>query len=665
MNMRLAAVMFVAIVAADSAFAEVVWKDIFDDASKWPDVYNYQDNLELRFGVATNGAKSALVVSCVNPGKDPDTAWRVRSARIPLAKTAPKFGFSFYVHSEVGRAFVAGTENSTTAVIWFDAAGREIGRNRMMPGLRKGGYNKVRLVGEIPPKAAAFEVQIGFDGPDIPKGRSVCVTGAVLQLLGADAVCGVEGPDVEAPRVKLLGTWPNEDAHAPLAISITDRSAVAWDGVRVTLDGREATKDFVRTGDTLAYREAKPTWTKGLHSVDVTAADEFGNTNKAHKVFLIGKKPATPVVKLRDDGVTLIGGRPFFPIGIYNVRKTAANLWNYDRAIADLKAAGFNTGHSYVDPSSPELLAAGAKYDFKFWYNATGVGAKFVDEIRHNPQMLAWYIGDDTATAVSPQLLHDRDDNVYAADSTRPSCQADYVESQRAVDRYERFPKGSDILLAEIYPVHGDTNDVNCVAETIRDMKRIAYDNEKYGQGRTHAIWPIIQNFMGWKLWKTYPTPDQVYAMSFASIVYGAKGITWYTYAPAKKPDPLKGRFDAGIADDPVAWAAATNLSRRISALAPVLLERGDTRIAAEILSGPAKDGYGNDSVGALAKRHAGATYVFAVNSTDKPVRARIPVAASGAAEVLWESRTVPVKAGALVDDFKPYAVHIYKCKGE
>ena len=651
--------------AAASAFGEVVWKDSFKTSANWPVVYNYQNNLELRFGVATNSAKSALVVSCVNPGTDSDTAWSVHSKRITLPRTAPKFGFSFYVHSDVGRDFVAGSERSTTALVWFDAVGMEVGRSCMMPGLRKGGYNKVRLVGEIPPGAAAFEVQIGFDGPDIPKGKSVCVTGVVVQLLGDDVVCGVEGPDVVAPRVKLLGTWPTEDINASLRISITDRSAIQWDKVTVVLDGRDATGSFVHKGDELVYGNPSPGWFNGLHRVDVVVSDEFGNENKAHKVFLVGRKPTTPRVELRSDGVTLVGGKPFFPIGIYNVMRCTANLWDYDRAISDLVAAGFNLGHSYVEPSSPALLAAAEKYGFRFWFNATGVGKEFVDKIRHNPQMLAWYIGDDTATAVSPQLLHDRDDNVYAVDSTRPSCQADYVESQRPVDRYGRFASASDILLAEIYPVHGDANDTNCVAEAIRDMKRIRHDNEMFGQGRVHAVWPIIQNFKGWKLWNAYPTPEQVYAMSFASIIYGAKGITWYTYNPGRKPDPLKGRFDAGIVNDPVAWTCATNLSRRIASLSPVLLEQGDFHPPTpEVLSGPKLDGYGNTSISTLVKKHAGFTYIFTVNSTDCRILARL-VVASGTAEVLWENRSAVFTNGSLVEEFKPYAVHIYKLKEE
>ncbi|MBR2838654.1 MAG: hypothetical protein IKE55_07725 [Kiritimatiellae bacterium] len=646
--------------ATNMAYGETVWTDRLDDASRWPVVQNYDNGLDIQFG---DGGLS--VVGVKEAAGKPDTGWHVRSVLTKLPHRSPKFALSFRMASDVtSRTVKGGKDSLTTFVRWYDETGRVLGTDGFMPGIRKGGFEKFRLVGRMPDGAAAFEVQLGFDFPNLSKGQQVRYSDLRLVALDESAKCGETAPDTDPPRVRLVSASPTTNGFVSVRVRITDASEVSFGKTRFCVDGVDRTADFMRHGSDFALAPPSKPYTNGIHHVKVHAEDVFGNAHDHTKVFLIGEPPkGTPRSTLRDDGVTLVDGRPFFPIGIYNVRKHAFNGGSFDTALRDLKEAGFNFCHSYVSPDDPGLLAAAEKYDFKFWRNATGVTADFADRVRMNRQMLAWYIGDDTETSVSPELLRDRDENVYAADGTRISVQADYVESYRATDRYQRFADGSDVLLAEIYPVHGDDNDTNCVAEVIRDMKRIRLDNERYGANRTHAVWPIIQNFVGWKLWKRFPTPEEMYAMSFASLIHGAKGITWYTYAGARDPDPSKGVYDAGIACDATAWASATNCSRRIALLAPVFLERGGSAVDAKVVSGPAKDGYGNASVSYLVRRHAGWTYVFAVNSAKAEVRARlaIPGVSSAAGGVLWEKRSVRVKGGTLEETFAPFAVHVYR----
>ena len=657
--MKLFAHITALLLATNMASGETIWKDRLDDVSRWPVVENYNEGLDIKFGhggLSVAGVKEAA-------GR-PDTGWHIRSVRTRLPRRSSKFALSFLMASDVtSRTTKGGKESLITYIRWFDDAGSVLGTDGFMPGVRKGGFEKFRLVGKMPEDATAFEVQMGFDFPNLNKGQKVCYSDLRLEALDADVGCGETAPDTDPPRVRLVSASPTTNARGSVHVRITDASEIAFDKLRFSVDGVDRTADFVRHGSDFVLAPPHKPYTNGIHRVNVHAEDVFGNAHDHMKVFLIGEQPkGTPRSTLRDDGVTLIDGRPFFPIGIYNVRRHAFNGGSFDTALRDLKEAGFNFCHSYVSPDDPELWAAAVKYDFKFWHNATSVSAGFVDKIRMNRQMLAWYIGDDTETSVLPEVLRDRDENVYAADGTRITVQADYVESYRATDRYQRFADGSDVLLAEIYPVHGDENDTNCVAEVIRDMKRIRRDNQLYGGSRTHAIWPIIQNFVGWKLWKRFPTPEEMYAMSFASLIHGAKGITWYTYAGARDPDPSKGVYDAGIACDMVAWSSATNCSRRIASLAPVLLERGGSATGAKVLSGPAKDGYGNASVSYLIKRHADCIYVFAVNSIKVDVRAKLSVQCGASeGEALWENRTVRLVDGSIEEFFGPFAVHIYR----
>ena len=227
------------------------------------------------------------------------------------------------------------------------------------------------------------------------------------------------------------------------------------------------------------------------------------------------------------------------------------------------------------------------------------------------------------------------------------------------VDCYENYAASTDVFLPEIYPVWGNDpkRDRGCVAETIFYVKSELDDNARVGDGRPRAVWPIIQMFKGYSLWKRMTTE----AMSFAAIIHGAQGITWYTYGGFVRPE--KKKFDYGVTSSEETWAAMTNVSRRISALAPVLVERtGVQPPRPEIVSGPAKDAWLNDSVSQLLKEHDGRWYLLTVNSTDQAVSVRFRVKAQGKVSVMGERRSLDAASdGTFADAFKPYAVHIYR----
>jgi hypothetical protein len=66
----------------------------------------------------------------------------------------------------------------------------------------------------------------------------------------------------------------------------------------------------------------------------------------------------------------------------------------------------------------------------------------------------------------------------------------------------------------------------------------------------------------------------------------------------------------------------------------------------------------------AVAKRHEGATYVFAVGMRDGQAEATFKVAGlegKATAEVVGEGRTIEVVAGEFRDSFGPWGVHLYR----
>ncbi len=341
-------------------------------------------------------------------------------------------------------------------------------------------------------------------------------------------------------------------------------------------------------------------------------------------------------VTLRDDGVTLINGKPFFPIGIYAVCKREFNGENLDKAFAGLKEAGFNFAHTYGNSYDPEFTAAARKYGFKLWVQARMPDRKLLDEGRHNPSIIAWYLGDDTSGHQSTQEVNDNNAAVKAVDPYRLTCQADPIGSDRVVTRYAAYVRSTDVFMPEIYPVRGDVGDktdATCVAETVRDMKRVASDVKLFGDGRPRGCWPIIQYFKGWGGWGHFPTRDQLFAMTWAAVIHGAHGMTWYTYGGFT--NKKTGKKNEGITSTPERWQAMSELATKLRDLSSVLTSRTPKeQPRVQIVSGPEKDPLGeNPSVTALLKRHDGKDYLFMVNASTEPVKAKVTMPGGGEAE--------------------------------
>jgi hypothetical protein len=668
---RGAIVLTAALCAASDAGAKalhaegsIIWKADFSSESAWKEKDDWRGSVKLNFGEKDETGAPALLVTGVATSSC-STAWRVRSNRIPYAGKVGKYGFSLKLSASKKYWKTVDGGSWVSSVKWFDAKGRQLARHRIPLQFSKKPGCAV-LVDEVPPDSASFEIQLGMTAPAILKGNWLRLSEMKVSHQPDGALCRALPPDVRPPRVELADPEPTTDTSRPLRLVLDDPSGVDWPSVRVSVDGKDASPRFRREGDSLVLPRPPKPWTNGLHRITAEVSDLRGNFVKAEKFFLIGRAPETPRVSLREDGVLLVGGEPFFPIGIYGIQRREFNAYNLDRAVADLKAAGFNTLNSYRHSRDPEFLAAVRRHGLKMWTDARKLDADLIERIRFNPDVIAWYLGDDTFDNTTPEQLHDRDDYMKALDPSRPTCQADPVWSYSTVTRYCHYAAETDIFLPEIYPIRGksEKDDRACVAQVIRDMRRIAADNRAFGAGRRHAVWPIIQMFSGYTLWKRMPREDELYGMSFASLIHGAKGITWYTYGGGVVPE--RKIFNFGVTSQAKVWQATTNVVQRISSLTPVLLSRNVPQPPApEIVSGPALDALGDGpSVTVLEKAHDARTYLLAVNAADAEVTARFDVGAAGTVEVLWENRSLkPSADGTIEDRFAPLGVHVYRFK--
>lgn len=746
--------------ATNAPHGRVILTDAFGaDGILKSEIGNYQNLLKITFGAEYLGEK-CLVVSGEELDKI-DTAWSVKSERIPLPEKAPSFTIVFETASDAPIKATSATSGNhwRNAICWFNAAGEPCGEQIFHYVIGVGKFGETSVSGEIPQEAASFSIQFGFDIPNVDQGNRIAFSrfefslvdsesaftkegtfdseifpggdvswvavtpegtsvkfqlasapdqngepGEWSEFLGPDGtnvswytkpfhadaafaryraclvpngrerptLCSVTAgdqcdqswtrrQDQTPPRVRIVSETPTLNHNADVELTITDSASICWKSLQITIDGRDATSQSVRTGNRLLYKATEP-WSDGLHTVTVEIADHYGNAVTSKKCFYIGSPPTTPKITLRDDGMTLIDGKPFFPIGLYGVMKREFNDFDIDKAFKDLKAAGFNFAHSYSMPRSDEFLAAALKYDIKLWTAARFPDERFIEIERNHPAIIAWYLGDDTSGHATPSELFDRDDAVKAVDPTRITTQADGVSAMSEVSNYFDYVGGTDNFLPEIYPVQKLKPDdgPGCVARTIVDMERCRADIAASGTG-TRSLWPIIQYFKGWG-WERFPTNQELRGMSFAALIHGAHGITWYTYGGTVEPE--KKKFNYGVTSSPEVWGNITTLAAQINGLIPVLIERTPAeQPTVNILDGPAKDVCGNPSISCLRKNHDGFVYLLTVNAAAAPVRAEFSLPELASGEVLFEDRAVALTDGKLVDSFDAQGVHVYKLK--
>lgn len=365
---------------------------------------------------------------------------------------------------------------------------------------------------------------------------------------------------------------------------------------------------------------------------------------------------------LREDGMSLIDGKPFFPIGIFSVHRCAANSNNLDVAFRQLKDAGFNLVHTYDwkrGEDYTEYLDLAEKYGMKLLNNPTGTMlSKNVGAERMRPNMLAWYLADDASKRTTPEKLRQFSLDVKSLDNAHLTAQADSLGSDYKT-RYADFIGSTDVFLPELYTACADHQVGHEVLFVDYQVKALFRELSEAGSP-VKGIWPLLQQFKGWGGWKRFPTRSELKAMAYIAITAGAHGLTWYTYAAVKS-----GTDNPGAADVPERWADLASVTRELAAIQDDLASRtAGCQPETTILDGPKQDKFGNGSIHAILKEGVNGRLLIAVNAAPETVTARFAVEGASRAEVLFENRAIDVKDG-FIDTFESNGVHVYKLKGD
>ena len=120
--------------------------------------------------------------------------------------------------------------------------------------------------------------------------------------------------------------------------------------------------------------------------------------------------------------------------------------------------------------------------------------------------------------------------------------------------------------------------------------------------------------------------------MTFAAIVGGGKGVTYYIYSDSKTKRP-NGWWGLGVTHTPEHWATFSKVIREISAIEKDLAAR-DAKVqpTVDVVSGPKKNIRGTASVNILLKETG---LLMALNSSTNQVVAELKMPGCGKVKTL------------------------------
>lgn len=629
-------------------------------------IENYQDALTVEH--------TSEVITVRSTNKDEtyvDTAFKLQSPQIPVRENS-KYVLTFFAQHTMELTQLQHWGELSSGIRWKDFRGNDVGAPyRMSFGSRDVNWRRNVHTVKSPAGAASAELCFGWDSPNLKNGdffsiKNVSLEGPKPELTYAPNLHKIEVKSHDLAGNKMQKTWyvlvkefPTENIMGPHGRKqlTTPQSPPSQGGDFVASAQSNDKGEVIK--DTLPHENMPPTLNPSHRSTELTtksgreSSSPFAGEGQGEGYFRAN------TIRLRDDGMTLIDNKPFFPIGIYAVQKSMVNDYNFNNAFKELKEAGFNTAHTYMKERNNdfrEFYSTAAQYGMKVVVmTSTGHNSSDIDTIVRDvasevnqPALLSWYLADDTASHIGSSDLKRVHEAVKDIDPFHLTSQADWVGAE---NRYKGYVNSTDIFLPELYPI--GKNGMRGVPEVINDMNHVKEELRKAGQCK--GVWAIVQDFKGWG-WERYPTNEELRAMTYLSIIHGATGITYYTYGGWG--NNFGAPFDKGV------WNNLKKVVGELAYLHNVLAERNTTETCAfQIVKGATKDDLGYPAINTLFKVHQGKRYLFAVNSAKEKTVGRFNPHEKNIPEitVLFEGRSLPVKGGVFVDDFKPYEVHVYQ----
>ena len=333
-------------------------------------------------------------------------------------------------------------------------------------------------------------------------------------------------------------------------------------------------------------------------------------------------------VGFNGEGIALIDGEPFFPIGMFTYELNP-------EVLAELRELQCNTVLHGFQVDQLDLLH---DHGLMAICDAT---EPWVEAAVAHPALLAWYLSDEPENrGTTPEQERQRYVELKARDPHHPIglCHTSF-------EALTQYRAACDFTMTDIYPITAQ-RDANIMGVSIM------MDEARRIHGAAWPQWTYIQTFGGPEadqgVWAP-PLPHEVRFMAYQALVHRATGILYFSYWPQQ----------------PRTWQSIAALNGELQRLAPRLVAPGrDGALQADHPSIEARfriDGAGSDAAGEVSALPPSGL-IIAINTSPRFVHAaiKLPWPLEGV-EAPFEGRMArPSPAGELVERFAPYGVHVY-----
>jgi hypothetical protein len=334
--------------------------------------------------------------------------------------------------------------------------------------------------------------------------------------------------------------------------------------------------------------------------------------------------------------------KPIFPLGFYHVSNRLTSQQRME-ALRDTAAAGFNVIHagcSDLDDYSKFLDEANRLDVYVITEFDRTNYRLIVEKFKDKPAILAWNIADDAGDHETKGQILELHRSIKKIDPNHYT----YTSISGWSKKWTEFSNTADLIGSQSYPIgYTLTNQTeglpNKLVEVNHTFSLAEAAASKYNR-------PFIANVQAFK-WDNQrsPTANEVYNMTYQSLVAGVKGILFFAYDDGANNQ---------IRDRPLVWNRLKSLAPEINRLRPILTDGTLTKLDPK-----------NSELLASQWEYQNRFYIIVVNTSQtKKIAASIKISAKkGLAKTLFSGRRSGMKlsSGYLSGSIDPEDVHVYQ----
>ena len=387
-----------------------------------------------------------------------------------------------------------------------------------------------------------------------------------------------------------------------------------------------------------------------LSAILFTKADV--TTEEINRADVTMRTQKNPKFEIRDNRSLLVDGQPFFPFGFY----ISVNDDRHQDALHEIAAAGFNTTINYwknLDDYSAFLDEA-EKLDIYAIADLedTGTPFKAIEQLKDKPALLGWFIADDVSS--SGRASNDQILSFHRKVRAISPNLLTYISIGGWWTNYVDYAHVANLIGGQSYPIGAGRfryrNQLDKVtADDLEDDLGAVYEQFSTAYTQTDKYKPpLIANLQTFK-WNLkelrWPTPNEVYNMTYQSLLAGVKGIVFYTYQ----------NDSTYLQNKPEIWSQLKLLVPEIKKLSPLLLDGTFTKLNTQF-----------DDVIAGEWSLDNSVYIVVLSTSQtktRKVSLKIPAKATATAQPLFPERPsgMVYEHGKLDGLIKPEEVHVYQ----